>query len=262
MSDQTPQRIGAFVEDVVADLHLTAQPNTPPAVERRIPCSHVPPRFAQRFLDSFDQRTKAQKAAVVATERLVAGQLDSLVLIGGPGCGKSTLAAIACNEIADANEAEADELRDQVEALRRGDRDQVNPYVYRALQEKLERLDRRIDRKCPRWLNVGRTVVDLKGEMSANGHELVDRLRQLRETRGLLVLDDLGRERISEWTAEILYAIVSERYDGQLPTMATSNVSAADLQRLGYGAIMSRLADRGEILELSGADYRLRRGAA
>lgn len=42
----------------------------------------------------------------------------------------------------------------------------------------------------------------------------------------LLVLDDMGAEKPSEWTAERLYAIVNRRWMAQRPIIATSNLPA------------------------------------
>jgi DNA replication protein DnaC len=47
------------------------------------------------------------------------------------------------------------------------------------------------------------------------------------EYRPLLVLDDLGAEKLTEWAAGTLYSILNARYQAQLPTIITSNVDAA-----------------------------------
>jgi len=46
----------------------------------------------------------------------------------------------------------------------------------------------------------------------------------------LLVLDDLGSEKITGWTEEYLYHVVSERYARELPLIVTTNLTLAELQ--------------------------------
>ena len=54
-------------------------------------------------------------------------------------------------------------------------------------------------------------------------------LREFRESSILLVLDDLGTEKSTDWASEALYRILDSRYEGKLPTIITSN---ADFQKL------------------------------
>jgi len=47
-----------------------------------------------------------------------------------------------------------------------------------------------------------------------------------RNEKGLLVLDDLGAEKDTDWTAQALYRILDARYDANLPTIITTNHAA------------------------------------
>jgi DNA replication protein DnaC len=266
-----PSKVG----DVLATMDVSARRTTrdygaivqvdppDPNPDGRVGCPHVPARFEDARIESFDQTTVAQRQIVEAVRRLADGELDSLVLIGGPGCGKSRAMATAANAIAERDWAIALAIHDELALMDPSNRDTFDPFRHRELQVKAQRAERSADRRCPRWLNIGQTIVDLKSDMTAKRHDVEDQLRELRATPGLLVLDDLGRERISEWSAEVLYVLVSHRYDAGLPTGVTSNVRAAALQGAGYGAIVSRLVERGVILDIEAVDYRLRlRGRA
>ena len=46
----------------------------------------------------------------------------------------------------------------------------------------------------------------------------------------LLLLDDLGTAKASEWTEEILYRLVNDRYTAMLPGLFTSNIPAPQLR--------------------------------
>jgi DNA replication protein DnaC len=79
----------------------------------------------------------------------------------------------------------------------------------------------------------------------------------------LLVLDDLGREKPSEWVEETLNLIVNTRYNERRLTLFTSNYDISndltdpDSLQVRVGARMySRLHEMCEFLHLNGADYR------
>lgn len=73
----------------------------------------------------------------------------------------------------------------------------------------------------------------------------------------LLVLDDLGSERPTDWTAERLYALVNRRWLEERPTICTSNLGPADLERAVGARVYSRLVGNGSVgVTLSGPDRR------
>jgi len=75
----------------------------------------------------------------------------------------------------------------------------------------------------------------------------------------LLVLDDLGAEKPSEWVTQTLYLLVNRRYTREKRTIVTSNLSLKQLnERLG-DRIVSRLAGMCRVVELTGKDRRLKR---
>lgn len=81
----------------------------------------------------------------------------------------------------------------------------------------------------------------------------------------LLVLDDLGAEKTSEWVGETLNLIVNTRYNERRLTIFTSNyeekedLTDPDSLLVRVGARMhSRLYEMCEFLEYEGADYRYR----
>lgn len=79
----------------------------------------------------------------------------------------------------------------------------------------------------------------------------------------LLVLDDLGAERMTDWVEETMSLIVNTRYNERRPTIFTSNwedtPDEGDLNslvvRVGF-RLHSRLREMCEFLEYDGPDYR------
>ncbi len=74
-----------------------------------------------------------------------------------------------------------------------------------------------------------RTVPGLLSELRATmdpASELTEEslMKRCRDAH-LLILDDLGAERVSGWVEERLYLIIGQRHDEMLPTVFTSNLS-------------------------------------
>ena len=83
-------------------------------------------------------------------------------------------------------------------------------------------------------------------------------------TAQLLILDDVGKEKTSEWVEETMTFIVNSRYNQRLITIFTSNyddtpdLEALDSLRIRVGSRMySRMHEMCEFIDYGGADYRL-----
>lgn len=90
----------------------------------------------------------------------------------------------------------------------------------------------------------------------------MDVIRPVMEAQ-LLILDDLGAERLTDWVEETMNVIVNSRYNAKLPTIFTSNYEdipgSEDMNslfvRVGF-RLHSRLREMCEFLEYDGPDYR------
>lgn len=86
---------------------------------------------------------------------------------------------------------------------------------------------------------------DLMGELKMaqfqeGGKELEEKIQKL-STIPVVVFDDLGKEKITEWVQTQYFRIVDGRYRNRLATIITSNYSFAELDdRLGE-AVSSRI---------------------
>ncbi len=82
----------------------------------------------------------------------------------------------------------------------------------------------------------------------------------------LLVLDDLGKESASQWSAMTLYRIVNDRYGSLRPTVFTSQYALTSLEarlsRCGEAetaeAVVSRIRETCAVVALRGPDRRSR----
>lgn len=77
------------------------------------------------------------------------------------------------------------------------------------------------------------------------------------ENHQLIILDDIGFEKTTEFVAETLYRIINHRYIHQLPTIFTSNCTIQDLaDKIGERSA-SRIVEMSNIITLTGKDRRM-----
>lgn len=72
----------------------------------------------------------------------------------------------------------------------------------------------------------------------------------------LLVLDDLGSEKTTEFSLQTLYIILNRRYNEQLQTVITSNLSLDEVKGMLNDRIASRIAGMCQVVKLNGKDKR------
>lgn len=72
----------------------------------------------------------------------------------------------------------------------------------------------------------------------------------------VLVVDDLGAEKTSEYAHAVIYSILNNRYEDMKPTIITTNLSSKDITGSYGGRILSRIAS-GSVITLDGNDRRL-----
>lgn len=83
--------------------------------------------------------------------------------------------------------------------------------------------------------------------------EIVDKYANTR----LLVLDDLGAEKTTEFSLQTLYIILNRRYNEQLQTIITSNLTIDEIRDKIGDRIASRVVGMCKIMKLTGRDKRL-----
>ncbi|MEO3765408.1 ATP-binding protein [Streptomyces sp. B5E4] len=72
----------------------------------------------------------------------------------------------------------------------------------------------------------------------------------------LLLLDDLGAAKSSEWTEELVYRLINHRYEYLRPTVVTTNLPIRELRTKLGDRVTSRLAQMTRQLTLTGPDRR------
>lgn len=179
----------------------------------------IPPRFRDRSLLGYDDVTQSAGRAKAEALRLAEREIDCLVLSGPAGSGKSHLAAAALTS------------------------------------------------RGGLWCNVPELLAMLKEQMGQSRFTLLDNGRRpatdiaetLADTGSLVVLDDLGREKVTDWTGEIVYVLINTRYEHRRPTLVTTNLTGQELGASPYWPAISRLAEDGALVEIAAPDHRLAR---
>lgn len=76
--------------------------------------------------------------------------------------------------------------------------------------------------------------------------------------KGVLIIDDIGSEKPTEWALQTFYSLINTRYEADLPTIFTSNHSIEELAgRLG-DRIASRIVEMCDVKKIDGADRRIK----
>ena len=92
---------------------------------------------------------------------------------------------------------------------------------------------------------------------------------KLYENVDLLIIDDLGKEKPSEWGLEKLFTIINSRYENNLPVIITTNYNQNSLvERLSLNgeietakSIISRLYEMCYLVKIDDIDHRIKKKA-
>ena len=75
----------------------------------------------------------------------------------------------------------------------------------------------------------------------------------------LLVIDDLGKEKVSVFSNEVLYRVINYRYKEKLPIVTTTNADLDFLYESMGEAVFSRLVCICQAVKMQGINYRLKK---
>jgi len=102
-------------------------------------------------------------------------------------------------------------------------------------------------------VNVSKMLYDARGDYK-NNTGFQDKII---ESNKLMLLDDIGSEKVTEWVEEFLYLTVNKRYEHVHPMIFTSNLPLSKLAEKIGDRTVSRIKEMCHIIEIKGTDRRL-----
>ena len=100
-------------------------------------------------------------------------------------------------------------------------------------------------------------LIDLIQRGNESDVAIINRINRAK----LVVFDDLGAERSTEYALEKVYSIVDERYRKKLPSIFTTNLSLADMEAdsdVRYARIYDRILESCYPMQFTGVSWRKR----
>lgn len=76
----------------------------------------------------------------------------------------------------------------------------------------------------------------------------------------LVIIDDLGSSGINDWRKEVIFELIDYRYESELPTVFTSNLTESEVLQQYGSRIHSRLfSTENTFIESNDEDQRLKK---
>lgn len=112
--------------------------------------------------------------------------------------------------------------------------------------------------KSVKWISYPEFIMTLQGMFRNNDQNPYEYAEQVANFDGVLAIDDLGAEKITEFVRQITYYIINQREQNMLKMIITSNYNLKEIDEMIDGRISSRIAGTCEIKKLEGKDRRIK----
>jgi DNA replication protein DnaC len=150
----------------------------------------------------------------------IASTPSDVVLMGGPGCGKTHLAIATMRAM-----VQNDKLNSPAAA---------------------------------RFVTAPELLMEIRRTYGRNDGQDETDIIERHAKLSLLVLDDLGAEQATDWAVTMLYLIIDRRYRDLRPTIITTNLSLQEIEQRLSMRIASRMADM-RVIKIDLPDWRKKR---
>ena len=108
------------------------------------------------------------------------------------------------------------------------------------------------------WISYPAFIMELQSLFRKDSESPFDYADEMAKLNGVLAIDDLGAEKLTDFVRQITYFIINEREQRELPILITSNFSLQEIDEMIDPRISSRIAGMCEVIKLSGKDRRLK----
>ncbi len=106
------------------------------------------------------------------------------------------------------------------------------------------------------FISMPELLEKIKSTFNKNSEETESDIMKALLTCDLLILDDIGAEKVTDWVQEIVFRIIDGRYRKEKPILATTNLEPKQLaSQIGKRAY-DRLLEISQPIENKGTSYR------
>lgn len=109
-----------------------------------------------------------------------------------------------------------------------------------------------------KWISFASFIIHLQQGFKNNKNDPFANAIEVAEYLGIVMIDDLGAEKTTEYVRQIIYYILNEREQNCLPVVITSNFNINELSAKSDKRIASRIAGLCKQIKLTGKDRRIK----
>lgn len=159
---------------------------------------------------------EAFKAVQGFTDSFIDGEKPvGLLLVGGVGSGKTFMVSSVVNNSIDTLEIDESEAENAIKKT------VAQGYSFWCARPKIPVL----------FISVIELMNQFKSYFNSTEENITHRIMGVLQNVELLILDDLGVEKSSEWIQEKLFEVIDFRYNEGLPMLVTSNFVPQELKK-------------------------------
>ena len=107
-----------------------------------------------------------------------------------------------------------------------------------------------------RFIKMPKLLLELRSNFNTSeswqNEKIIEKLAKIE----LLIIDDLGAEKMSDWVAETIYLLIDERYGNMRPTIITSNFDLEELEQRVGDRVCSRITAMCRLIKVNTKDFR------
>ncbi|MDR0128655.1 ATP-binding protein [Priestia megaterium] len=111
------------------------------------------------------------------------------------------------------------------------------------------------------FISMPELLEKIRSTFNKESHETEDKIMKALQDCDLLIIDDIGAEKVTEWVEDIIFRIVDGRYRKKQPILATSNLRPDLLaDKIGERSY-DRLTEMSQSIENKSTSYRKEKAA-
>lgn len=216
------------------------------------PYADIPKRYESVGYDDVDQKTKEMFKQMFQTKK-------GIYLHGPVGTGKTHSLYALQKEYTKVRQEKFEKLN----TLRRLDHSE---YIVDGNTRKQIIHDDIVEKKIKgiqeigfieptvRVQNMTSLLFDVKQSFAKKDNDFLEKVLN---SKKILMIDDIGAEKVTDWVEEFVYMLVNNRYENCIPTCFSSNLPLSQLAEKIGDRTVSRIKEMCHVVKLEGEDKRL-----